>query len=135
MIYMLDTNVIIQIMRHAPNQMLVQRVRQHVGRDLCISVITLGELEYGCEKSADPERNRHVLYSILAGVQVLDFNSAAAVRFGEIFAYLEKRGLRIGDRDMEIGAHALAAGCILVTHNTREFSRIPGLQIEDWQAD
>ena len=132
--YMLDTNAIIAAVRH-PEWPIRERIRQHLGRDLCISVITYGELEYGIQKSSMPERNRLAVNQILAGIRIFDFDQAAARHFGEIFAELERKGLRIGDRDMLIAAHARSNGHTIITHNTREFGRIAGLRVEDWQLD
>lgn len=129
--YLLDTNIIIYAIRH-PDAPLNARLREHLGRDLCISVITYAELEYGAAKSSRPEQNRLALQCFLAGIRVLDFGMAAAKHFGNIFAELERENMRIGDRDTLIAAHARSLGYTMVTHNTREFGRVPGLQVEDW---
>ena len=130
--YMLDTNAIIMAISH-PDWDIYKRVRSHVGKDLCISAVTYGELEYGIRKSSAPERNRIAITNILLGIRILDFGMEAASHFGDIFADLEAKNLRIGDRDMLIAAHARALGYTLVTNNTREFSRVEGLRIEDWK--
>ena len=130
--YMLDTNAIVMAIRH-PDWPITARIKDHIGKDLCISSITYGELVYGIQKSSDPERNRIATIQVLLGIQILDFDSAAAEKFGEIFADLEKRGRRIGDRDMLIAAHAKSLGYTLVTNNVREFSRVSELVIEDWK--
>ncbi|MBR6090512.1 MAG: type II toxin-antitoxin system VapC family toxin [Anaerolineaceae bacterium] len=129
---MLDTNAIVMAIRH-PDWPITARIKDHIGKDLCISSITYGELVYGIQKSSDPERNRIATIQVLLGIQILDFDSAAAEKFGEIFADLEKRGRRIGDRDMLIAAHAKSLGYTLVTNNVREFSRVSELVIEDWK--
>lgn len=133
MTYMLDTNALIAAARH-PDWPIRARIRQHLGSDLCISVITYAELEYGIRKSAQPDRNRVAINQLLLGIRILDFDQRAAAHFGDIIADLERRGQRIGDRDTLIAAHARATGCTLVTHNTREFSRVVDLIIEDWQT-
>ena len=130
--YMLDTNVIIMGVRH-PDWPIYNRIKSHLGKDLCISSITLGELEYGISKSAYPDQSRISVYQILAGIRIVDFDSKAARHFGDIYADLERRKMRIGDRDSQIAAHARSRGDILVTNNTREFSRVNGLNIEDWK--
>ena len=129
--YMLDTNAVIMCIRH-PDWPILPRVEQHVGKDVCISVITLGELEYGAKKSTDPAKTRAGLYHFLSGIPVLNFDSKAAQHFGDIYGELEMKGMRIGDRDTLIAAHARALGYTLVTNNVREFSRVQGLTIEDW---
>lgn len=130
--YMLDTNAIMMAVRH-PEWPIYERIKEHVGMDLCISSITYGELVYGIYKSSAPERNRLAITQILLGIRILPFDESAAEHFGDIFANLERRGLRIGDRDMLIAAHARSLGYTVVTNNTREFSRIPGLGYEDWK--
>jgi len=132
MIYMLDTNAIIMAIRH-PEWGIYSKVREHLGQDLCISAVTYGELEYGIHKSTAPERNRIAVSRILLGIRIKDFDSNAAAHFGDIFADLEKRQMRISDRDTMIAAHARSLGCTLVTNNIREFCRVQGLRIEDWK--
>lgn len=130
--YMLDTNAIIMGIRH-PDWPIFNKIKAHVGKDICISVITLGELEYGIRKSSRPEITRLAVYTFLAGIRVLDFDAQAAKHFGDIFGDLELKHMRISDRDTMIAAHARSLGYILVTNNTREFSRVEGLLIEDWK--
>ena len=129
--YMLDTNAVIMGIRH-PDWPIVSRLEQHVGLDLCISAITLGELEYGIKKSRDPIRTRFGVYQFLAGIRVLPFDADAARHFGDIYGDLEMKHMRISDRDTMIAAHARSLGYTVVTNNTREFSRVPGLKYEDW---
>ena len=130
--YMLDTNAIIMAIRH-PVWPICDRIRQHLGNDLCISAVTYGELEYGIQKSMSPQRNRLAITQILLGIRIMDFDASAVAHFGDIFASLEKAGMRIGDRDMMIAGHARSLGCTLVTDNLREFTRVPDLQVEDWK--
>jgi tRNA(fMet)-specific endonuclease VapC len=131
--YMLDTNAIIMAVRH-PEWPIFDRIKEHLGEDLCISSITYGELVYGIQKSAAPEKNRVAITRILLGIKVLDFDQKAAEHFGDIFADLEKKHLRIGDRDMLIAGHARSLGYTLVTNNVREFGRVAGLLVEDWKG-
>ncbi|MBR2286770.1 MAG: PIN domain-containing protein [Clostridia bacterium] len=130
--YMLDTNAIIMTVRH-PDWPIHDRVRFHLGIDLCISSVTYGELEYGIHKSPFPERNRLAMTSVLMGIRILDFDQHAAIHFGDIFADLERKHMRIADRDMMIAGHARSLGYTLVTNNVREFSRVDGLLYEDWK--
>lgn len=129
--YMLDTNAVIMGIRH-PDWPIVSKLEQHVGKDLCISVITLGELEYGIKKSRDPFKTRCGVYQFLAGIRVLDFDAEAARHFGDIYRDLKIKHMRISDRDTMIAAHARSLGYTVVTNNTGEFSRDPGLKFEDW---
>ena len=130
--YMLDTNAIIMAVRH-PEWPIYPKIKEHLGKDLCISAVTYGELEYGIRKSANPEKNRLAITKILLGIRILDFDGRAAVHFGDIFAELESKRMRIGDRDTMIAAHARSLGYTVVTNNTREFSRVKGLNVEDWK--
>lgn len=132
MMYMLDTNTIIYAIRH-PEWDICKKIKKHLGKDLYISSITYGELEYGIQKSSDPVKNRIATVQFLIGMRILDFDEKAAIHFGEIFADLEKKGQRIGDRDMLTAAHARSISAVLVTNNTREFSRVQNLMIEDWK--
>ncbi|MDI3547154.1 MAG: tRNA(fMet)-specific endonuclease VapC [Halanaerobiales bacterium] len=129
--YMLDTNICIYIIKEKPKQVLNKFQMLNIG-DVCISVITLAELEYGVEKSSYPERNRLALSGFLASIEILPFSEKAASEYGKIRANLEKQGKIIGAYDLMIGAHALCENLILVTNNVREFSRIPNLSLENW---
>ena len=130
--YMLDTNAIIMAVRH-PDWPICEKVKAHLGVDLCISSITYGELVYGINKSSSPEKNRVAITRILLGIKVLNFDQLAAEHFGDIFADLDKKHMRIGDRDMLIAGHARSLGYTLVTNNVREFSRVEGLLYENWK--
>jgi len=129
--YMLDTNTCIYLIKKKPAKVIERFKRLDIG-DVCISVITLAELCYDVEESQNKERNWIALATFLAPIEILPFSDKAAVRFGEIRAYLEKSGKIIGAYDLLIAAHALAENLTLVTNNTSEFSRIPGLSIENW---
>ena len=129
--YMLDTNILVYAIRH-PGDAVNDEIAEHVADDICVSSITYGELKYGVCKSAHPEQNRQALRQMLSGIPILDFDWLAAGHFGDIFAELERQGQRIGERDMLIAAHARSLNYTLVTNNTREFGRVPGLAIEDW---
>lgn len=129
--YMLDTNICIYIIKKRPIQVL-QALQQYDIGELCISSITVAELEYGVEKSANPERNRIALSEFLAPFEILDFDDLAARDFGIIRATLERQGCVIGPFDMQIAAHARANGLIIVTNNVKEFNRVSDLVVENW---
>lgn len=129
--YMLDTNICIYIIKKKPVKVLEMLKKLDIG-DICISVITLAELEYGVEKSQQRERNKIALTGFLSPLEILPFSYKAAVKFGEIRAGLEKNGQIIGAYDLLIAAHALSENIILVTNNIKEFSRIPNLSLENW---
>jgi tRNA(fMet)-specific endonuclease VapC len=115
--------------------MVIQRLREHLGDGLCISAITLAELEHGVAKSAAPEKNAAALLQFLTILDILPFDDCGAVEYGKICAYLQRRGTPIGTMDTLIAAHALAEGLTVVTNNTREFERVPGLSLENWAAE
>ena len=99
---------------------------------VAVSSITVAELQYGVERSGNPVREREAVENLLAAVAILDFDSKAAEGYGLLRRYLERRGQSIGQFDLLIAAHAVAQNATLVTNNTREFSRVPALSIEDW---
>lgn len=129
--YMLDTNICIHVIKHKP-ETAIRNFLTHQPDDLCISAITLAELLHGVEKSKFQDRNRLAVSMFLSGIAVLDFDSIAAQAYGELRADLEQNGTPIGPMDMLIAGHAKSRGLILVTNNTGEFTRVKGLQLEDW---
>lgn len=131
MTYMLDTNICIYVMKKKPENVL-RRFREELDGGICISSITLAELEYGMKHSSDPVKNEQAHLRFLAPLSVLPFGAAAASEYGEIRAYLQSRGTPIGPLDMLIAAHARVEGMTLVTNNMREFERVPELDLENW---
>lgn len=129
--YMLDTNICIYIIKKKPEK-VIDRFRNLQVGDVCISTITLAELEYGVEKSQYSERNRIALAGFVSLLEIIPFTGNAASVYGRIRAVLEKQGNIIGAYDLMIGAHALSEGLTLVTNNTREFEKIHGLNVENW---
>ena len=130
MAWLLDTNIIIAAVKGVPS------VRTHLQKvravEVLLSPIVLGELEFGAEKSAYPERNRARLQTVMDGFAIIALDAAASRAYGQIRHELERRGLPIGNNDQWIAAQALALGATLVTDNLREFERVPGLQVENW---
>ena len=129
--YMLDTNMIAYAKNRRPEKVL-QRLLLHNPSEICISAITMAELEYGIAHSSRPEQNRMALFMFLSGISVLPFGAEAALAYGAIRQKLQAAEQLIGGNDMLIAAHAKSLDMILVTHNTREFGRVEGLQLEDW---
>lgn len=127
---MLDTDTCIAIIKKHP--VALKRLRGKSVGQVGISSITLGELAFGAEKSVRSSQAHEALGEFLVALEVAGFDDAAAMRYGKVRAPLEQRGKPIGPLDTLIGSHALEIDAILVTHNTREFSRIEGLRIEDW---
>lgn len=131
MIYMLDTNICIYIIKKKPERVL-NRFSSFDICDICISSVTFSELVYGVEKSQYHQKNREALEEFVLPLSILPFDDNSAYHYGFIRAYLEKNGTPIGSLDTMIAANARSANAILVTNNTREFSRVPELKIEDW---
>src|SRR5438105_355733 len=102
--------------------------------DCAISTITSYELFTGIEKCADPAKELSKVDLLLATVHQLTFDAGAAREAGRIRAWLESQGRMIGPYDILLAGHALSAGLTLVTANTGEFSRVPALSLENWQA-
>lgn len=134
--YLLDTNTCIAVIHGAPARVGRQfEAQARGGAELCASAVTLFELRYGIEKSARRELNERQLERFLAGaIRLLSFGERDAARAGEIRATLERLGTPIGPFDTLIAGQALARGLVLVTHNLREFGRVDGLRVEDWEA-
>lgn len=128
--YMLDTNMCIYAQKNSPQ--VIAKIQDNFQYGIAISAITLAELQYGVQASANIEKNAVALYRFLSIVEVLDFDSGAAMEYGKIRADLRKKGTPIGNMDMLIAAHAKSENLIVVTHNTREFERVEGLELEDW---
>jgi len=123
---LLDTDICIDIIRRR-DVSLVDRFLAEEGTSLAISAITLADLEYGAANSRNPDRN-HLAVSLFASAfEVLSFDSRHTHTYGEIRTYLNKKGIVIGPNDLQIASQALFHSMTLVTRNTREFSRIPGL--------
>lgn len=144
--YMLDADVLIYMLRglKCPDRrderhQRADRIRDQIerniadGASICISMITVCELEYGAAKSADAVKERRALYKVLAPFEVLEADALHVPRrYGEIRSALDKDGQPVGAMDLLVAAHALASGAILVTNNTKEFDRIKGLRVVNW---
>jgi len=128
--YMLDTNICIYVIKSYPPKLREKFNR--LAEQLCISTVTLAELHYGAEKSLRRLENLQAIEHFTARLDVLEFSSKAAAHYGQIRTELERAGKPVGAHDMLIAAHARAEGLAVVTNNTREFARIPGLRVENW---
>ena len=96
---------------------------------------SLAELMHGVEKSSIPKRNLKVVEDFVSRIVVLDYNDAAASHYGEIRAFLERKGTPIGVNDLHIAGHARSQALILVSNNTSEFERVEGLRLVDWTKE
>ena len=129
--YLLDTNICIYFMKNM-YPVLTEKFLSMNPAQLRISSITVFEMEYGAAKSQWGERNRQKMFQFLAPFAILPFTTDDAIAAGKIRAYLAAQGSPIGPYDIQIAAQALARNLTIVTHNTGEFMRIPGLKLEDW---
>ena len=133
MIYLLDTNILIYLIKHQPPS-VAQRVDALDDKDqLCMSFITWAELLKGAERSSRKSEVLKRLDALARQVSIRYPNQPAICRhYAEQFTRLKEAGTPIGANDLWIACHALAEDATLVTHNTREFQRITGLRLEDW---
>lgn len=127
---LLDTNICIHIINARPAAVL-ERFRQYRMGEIGVSSVVAAELAYGVVKSGS-SRNRQALEMFLAPLIILPFDEAVIWAYGELRAELERRGTPIGSLDTMIAAHAIRQQALLVTNNTREFARVPGLRLENW---
>jgi len=129
-VILLDTNICIHVINARPPAVL-QRFRQHRMGEIGVCSVVAAELAYGVAKSGST-RNRQALEMFLAPLVILPFDEAAVWVYGDLRADLERKGTPIGSLDTMIAAHALSRKSTLVTNNTREFARVPGLALENW---
>jgi len=132
MTYLLDTNVCI---RYLNGRVPAIRERLEALRpsDVTLCSVVKAELLAGAQKSQHPEKALANVQKFLAPFRSLPFDDAAAEVYGIIRADLERRGMPIGPYDLQIASIALAYDLVLVTHNIREFGRVVGLRVEDWE--
>ncbi len=131
MIYMLDTNICSFIIREKPSTVKENLKIISIDNKIVLSSIVASELLYGAYKKESPKLISMVK-TFIDFFEVLPFDLNAAEEYGKLRAYLEKEGNIIGAYDLQIAAHALSLNAVLVTNNTKEFSRIERLRIEDW---
>ena len=129
--YLLDTDICVFLLsgREPKVHLWMQAVPP---TDIAISSVTQGEMYSGAARSQQPVRTRETQFDFFLRYASLPFDDAAATVYGMIDGYLKNRGIAIGPLDTQIAAIAMAHSLTVVTHNTKHFSRIPELQIEDW---
>lgn len=128
--YLLDTNIVIHVLKRRPPEVL-GAFNANASR-MAISSITLAELMHGAEKSSRVSQNLEAIEDFCSRLEVLPYTAKAAQHYGAIRAGLEKLGQPIGVNDLNIAAHARSEGLILVTNNLSEFERVPALVLENW---
>jgi tRNA(fMet)-specific endonuclease VapC len=128
--YLLDTNAVIGLLNNTTS-IAARRARRERPGDVAVSAIVAHELFYGAFKSRRVTQN----VALIEALQflTLEFDKEDARQAGQIRAHLASRGTPVGPYDVLIAGQALARDMILVTHNTQEFGRVPGLKLEDWQ--
>lgn len=129
--FLLDTNICIYIIKNNP-PLVLNKFKKLSPNDIAISSVTLAELRYGVEKSLHKEKNRHAFEEFILPLEIMPFDEFTTHFYGVLRAQLEKKGTLIGPLDMMIASHALSLELTLITNNTREFSRVPKLCLEDW---
>lgn len=134
MIYLLDTDSCVYVL--TGREPLVSRRLQSIrDSDVAISAVTIAEMYSGAARSEQPAPTRAAQDSFFERFTSLPFDEAAADAYGQIDGFLKSRGMSIGPLDTQIAAMALVHNLTLVTHNTRHFSRVPHLSIEDWAIE
>ncbi len=131
--YLLDTNILIAAIKGHPK--VRTRLESTPLDGLILSPIVLGELEHGVQKSQQREKNAARLAHLLENLQLIPLSEQSSRLYGHIKAALEQQGQTIGANDYWIAAQALALDAVMVTDNMGEFSRVPGLMVENWLAD
>lgn len=134
MIFMLDTDICIYIIKRKPASVL-KRLESLKPGQLAMSAITFAELMNGAKKSQHVEANLARLNALGELLDIRPFDKQAAVSYGDVRSTLERKGETIGGNDLFIAAHALSLGWTLVTNNVREFSRVEGLKIDNWTEE
>ena len=130
--YCFDTDVLSALLRREPSLEVIRRVAAVPAQAQFTTSITLGELLYGAAKRGSAALAERVRNLISGALTVLPFDAVAAEAYGAERARLESEGRRLAEPDLRIAAIALTRGLTLVTGNVRHFSRVPGLQVEDW---
>jgi tRNA(fMet)-specific endonuclease VapC len=130
--YMLDTNIISDLIRN-PQGRVAMRIARAREDSICTSILVAAELRYGCAKSGS-KRLLKAVEGLFSEIEVLPFDVPADAEYGGIRSKLEATGKPIGGNDLLIAAHAYAIGATIVTANTDEFNRVPGLNVENWLA-
>jgi len=130
--FLLDTNILSDLIRN-PQGLAAQRLSKVAPESICTSIVVACELRYGAAKRASPALTKRVA-DLLDCIPVLPLDAEADRHYAEIRTALESAGQCIGGNDLLIAAHGRALDATLVTHNLREFERVPGLSVADWLA-
>ena len=130
--YLLDTNICIYIIKYRP-EIVRQHFEKHLPhRNILISVITLGELRFGAEKSQNKAKALGVIDELVSIIPVIELDENVAEHYAQIRKDLTSKGQIIGNNDLWLAAHARANNWVMVTNNEKEFLRVEGLNVENW---
>jgi len=129
--FLIDTNICIYIINDHPPE-VVQKFREIGVGNICISSITVSELQYGAYKSKQIKKNLKRLDEFLRPFEILAYDETASNYYGKIRSDLENQGNVIGPLDMLIAAHALSENLTLITNNEKEFNRVKSLKVKNW---
>ncbi|MCM2315494.1 MAG: type II toxin-antitoxin system VapC family toxin [Thermoanaerobaculia bacterium] len=131
--YLLDTNVLSEVMRKRPDEGVMRRLQSERPSDLVTSVVCVSELRYGAARvSGTVKLWDRIAREVLSKIEALPLGAAEALRAGDVLADLEARGEPIGIEDVWIAATAMENRLIVVTRNLRHFERVPELKCESW---
>ena len=128
--YLLDTNILSALVRQ-PQGAVATRIATAGEKTVCTSIVVAAELRFGAAKSGSKKLVDRVDL-ILSALEILPLETPADRRYGELRHHLARQDIRIGPNDMLIAAHALSENLTVVTANAGEFSRVPGLKVENW---
>jgi tRNA(fMet)-specific endonuclease VapC len=131
--YLLDTNAWIEVLNN-PKGPLATKLAGHAPSDVALCSVVLGELLVGACKSSKPAANSALIHQLINQFACLPFEAGDADAYARTRCHLERLGQPIGPYDLQIAAIALQSGLTVVTHNVAEFSRVPGLTVEDWMG-
>ena len=129
--YLIDTNICIYIMNKRPIE-VIHKFKQFDVDEICVSTITVSELQYGVRRSGDRKLNKQRIEEFLSPFEIIAYDEVAADIYGDVRHQLEKAGEPIGPLDLLIAAHALSGNFVLITNNEEEFKRVKNLKIENW---
>lgn len=130
--YLLDTHTLIHARKR--QGLCLARIDSHTAEALAWSVISLQELHLGAAKSTAPAGMLAYIHALRQRYTLMDYGATSAQQAGKLQAMLQRQGTPIAGNDLQIAAIALTHDLTVVTHNTREFARVPGLRVEDWYA-
>lgn len=129
--FLLDTNAVIALLNKQPE--FIAKIKRYSPQDFGLSSIVLFELHYGAEKSQRKAENLAKLAKL--PFEIVSFNEEDAKTAGKIRAELAQKGTPIGSYDIQIAAQAITRNLTLITHNLKEFQRLPDLMLDDWQEN